>query len=185
MDSDTLNWVAMAVLSALLVIFGLPVMFEVFSGGHGKHSAKAGYKLPDAVATADAGQPKAKKGFDFKKVAALVGDASADSGKSVFKKCTTCHTVNEGGKNGQGPNLYDIVGRDRGNVDGFKYSKALIAKGGKWDYESLAAFIYKPKDWLKGTKMAFAGIKSDKDLANLLVYLQSLSSNPKPLPKPE
>ena len=187
MDSDTFNWIAMAVLSALLVVFGLPVMLEIFGGGHGKHSAKAGYKLPDAVAssTHGAGQPTAKKGFEFKKVVALLGEANANSGKATFKKCTSCHTANDGGKSGQGPNLYDIVGRDRGSVAGFKYSKAMVAKGGKWDYASLAEFVYKPKAWLKGTKMAFAGIKSEKDLANLMVYLQSLSGSPKPLPKAE
>ena len=185
MDSDTFNWIAMAVLSALLVIFGMPVAFEIFGGGHGKHSAKAAYKLPDAVATASTGQPAAKKGFEFNKVAALLANASADSGKATFKKCSSCHTVNEGGKSGQGPNLYDIVERDRAAVAEFKYSKAMVAKGGKWDYASLAEFLYKPKAWLKGTKMAFAGVKSEKDLANLLVYLQSLSGSPKPLPKAE
>ena len=186
MDSDSLNWAAMAVLSALLVAFGLPVAFEIMSGGHAKHAAKAGYKLPEAEATAQAGAGKdSKKGFDFKKVAALFGEASADSGARVFKKCSSCHTVNDGGKNGQGPNLYDILGRERGTVDGFKYSKALAAKGGAWDAASLAEFLYKPKAWLKGTKMAFAGLKSEKDLANMLVYLQSLSASPKPLPKAE
>jgi len=187
MDSDTLNWIAMAVLSALLVAFGLPVALEVFGGGHGEHSAKAAYKLPEAVASSDHGSSKqaAKKGFDFKKVAALFGESSADSGKAVFKKCATCHTVNDGGKNGQGPNLYDILGRERGSIAAFKYSKALAAKGGTWDAATLAEFLRKPKAWLKGTKMAFSGLKSDKDLANVLVYLQGLSSSPKPLPKPE
>ena len=185
MDSDTFNWIAMAVLSALRVVFGMPVAFEVFGGGHGKHSAKAGYKLPDAVASAGAGQPKAKKGFEFNSGAALLADASADSGKSTFKKCASCHTVNEGGKSGQGPNLYDIVERDRAAVSGFKYSKAMAAKGGKWDYASLAEFLYNPNAWLKGTKMAFAGITIEKDLAYLLVYLQSLSGSPKTLPKAE
>ena len=176
----------MAVLSALLLVFGMPVAVEVFGGGHAKHSAKAGYKLPDAVASASHGSAKpAKKGFEFKKVAALFGEAKAESGKAVFKKCMSCHTVNEGGKNGQGPNLYDIVGRERGSVAGFKYSKAMAAKGGKWDYATLAEFAYKPKAWLKGTKMAFAGMKKEKDLANLMAYLQSLSANPKPLPAAE
>jgi cytochrome c len=188
MDSDTFNWIAMAVLSALLLVFGMPVMLEIMhGGGKGKQVAKAGYKLPDATGSAGShgGAAPVKKGFEFKNVAALLEGASVDAGKAGFKKCSTCHTVNEGGKNGQGPNLYDIVGRDRASVEGFKFSKAMIAKGGAWDYETLAAFIHKPKKWLKGTRMAFQGLKSNKDLANMLAYLRSLSASPKPYPKVE
>lgn len=184
MDSNTFNWLAMAVLSALLLAFGMPTVLELMEGGHGKHSAEAAYKLPEAEATAGAADasPAAKKAFDFNKVAALFGDASADSGKAIFKKCASCHTADEGGKNRQGPNLYGIVGRARGSAEGFKYSKAMSDKGGTWDYATLAAFIHKPKQWLKGTKMGFAGLKKDKDLANVLAYLGSLSASPKPLP---
>ncbi len=187
MDSEFLNWTAMAVLSALLVAFGLPVAFEVFGGGHGKHSVTVGYQLPDPVAsTAQGGTQVAEsKGFDFNKVASLFESSSTDAGESVFKKCSTCHTVDEGAKNGQGPNLYDILGRKRANVAEFKFSKALTTKGGVWDAASLAEFLHKPKAWLKGTKMAFAGLDSEKDLANVLVYLQSLSATPKTLPKPK
>ncbi len=186
MDSFEFNKIAAAVLSALLLIFGTPILLEIVKGGgHGdSHGAKAGYKLPDPVASASTGggAAPAKKGFEFSKVAALLGDAKADAGKANFKKCAACHTVNDGGKNGQGPNLWDIVGRERASIAAFKYSKALAAKGGAWDYETLAAFLYKPKAWLKGTKMAFAGLKKEKDLANMLAYLQSLSSSPKPFP---
>lgn len=189
MDSDTFNWIAMAVLSALLLVFGMPVMLEILHGGdHGKHAAKAGYKLPEATASAaghGGGTAAAKKGFEFKAVARLLDGASVEAGKAGFKKCSTCHTINEGGKNGQGPNLYGIVGRDRGTVAGFKYSKAMTAKGGAWDYATLAEFIHKPKKWLKGTKMAFQGLKSDKDLAAMLTFLRSLSAAPKPFPKVE
>lgn len=183
MDSFEFNKIAAAVLSALLLIFGTPVLLEVLgSKGHGKHAAKAGYKLPDAPTGGKSGAPAtAKKGFEFAKVAALFGTASADSGKRVFKKCSACHTVNDGGKNGQGPNLYDIVGRDRAKIEGFKYSKAMQAKGGAWDYATLAEFLYKPKTWLKGTKMAFQGLKKEKDLADMMAYLASLSASPKPL----
>lgn len=183
MDSDTLNWAAMAILSALLLAFGMPTMLEVMHGGHGSHHAEAAYKLPEPEGTESAtAKATTKKGFDFTKVAALLGDATAESGQKVFKKCASCHTVNDGGKNGQGPNLWNIAGRAIGGAEGFKYSKAMAEKGGEWTYEALAEFLYKPKDYLKGTKMAFAGLKKEKDLANMMAYLQSLSASPKPFP---
>jgi len=184
MDSNTINWIAMAVLSALLLAFGMPVLLEVMHGGHGdEHHAKAAYALPEPDKTAAGGAaPEEKKGFEFAKVAALLPEASADAGKSRFKVCAACHTVNEGGKNRQGPNLWDIVGRGLGTGADFKYSKAMTEKGGVWDYPALAEFLNKPKVWLKGTKMSFVGLKKEKDIANILAYLQSLSATPKPFP---
>ena len=176
MDSFEFNKIAAAVLSALLLIFGTPILLDIVnSGGHGgEHGAKVGYKLPDAVASADHGGGAAdvKKGFEFNKISAMFADANADAGKAVFKKCTSCHTVNDGGKNGTGPNLWGVVGRDRGATSGFKYSKAMTAKGGAWDYASLAEFIYKPNAWLKGTKMAFAGLKDPQDRKDLIAFLK-------------
>ena len=184
MDSWEFNKIAAAVLAALLVIFGGKELIHIAEGGHAKHKTKAGYTLPVDVAAASSSGTASKpaSGFDFAKVAALLPAAKADAGAGVFKKCATCHTPNQGGKNGQGPNLWNIVNRDLGKSDGFKYSKALVGKGGKWDYESLALFLHKPKKWLKGTKMAFAGLKKPQDIANVLAYLQSLSDSPAPYP---
>ena len=181
MDSFELNKIAGAVLAALLVAFGSGTVLEVVSAGHDK--VKPGYVLPVEVASANKGAPAKKKGFEFAEVAKLLPAAKPEVGQGVFKKCSACHTVNEGGKHGQGPNLWEIVGRKRASIEEFKYSKALAEKSdGEWDYESLAAFIHRPKAWAKGTKMAFAGLRSNEDLAALLVYLRSLSASPKPLP---
>ncbi|MEM9356509.1 MAG: cytochrome c family protein [Pseudomonadota bacterium] len=184
MDSFELNKIAGAVLAALLVIFGGKEIIHIAEGGHAKGTKKAGYTLPVEVASAapSGAAPAAKKGFEFATVAALLPTAKVDAGQGVFKKCATCHTPNQGGKNGQGPNLWNIVNRDLAASDGFKYSKAMAQKGGKWDYESLALFLHKPKTWLKGTKMAFAGLKKPADIANLLAYMQSLSDSPVPFP---
>ena len=184
MDSFELNKIAGAVLAALLVIFGTKEIIHVAELSHGKEKAKSGYTLPVEIASASsgAGAPPAKKGLDFAKVAELMKTAKAENGAGVFKKCSTCHTPTNGGKNGTGPNLWNIVNRDFGKAEGFKYSKALLAKGGKWDYESLAGFMNKPKKWLKGTKMAFGGLKNPQDIADVLAYLRSLSDSPAPLP---
>lgn len=184
MDSWEFNKIAAAVLAALLVIFGGREVIAISSGGHAEHASKPGYTLPVEVASASkTGEaPAAPAGLDFAKVVELLPNANPTAGQGVFKKCTACHTPDQGGKNGQGPNLWNIVNRDKGSVDGFKYSKALTDKGGQWDYESLALFLHKPKSYLKGTKMAFAGIKNVNDLADVLAYLRSLSDSPAALP---
>ena len=96
--------------------------------------------------------------------------------------CKACHTFTQGGKNKIGPALWEIVGRTMGGGDGFKYSSGMMAMKQKWGYEELNKFLLKPRTYVKGTKMAFVGIKKVKDRANLIAYLRSLSPSPKPLP---
>ena len=116
-------------------------------------------------------------------IAALIGTADPAAGTKVFKKCKACHTVDKGGKNKIGPNLWDVVNSEAGKRPGFSYSKAMAAKGGTWTYETLGAFLAKPKKYLPGTKMAFAGLKKAKDRAAVIAYLRSLSDSPAPLPQ--
>lgn len=104
-----------------------------------------------------------------------LADGDADKGKKVFNKCKACHAVGEGAANKVGPQLNGIIGAAAGQVEGFKYSDALIeaAAGGLvWDDESLAAFLAKPKDFMKGTKMSFAGLKKEDEIENVIAYLQ-------------
>lgn len=115
-------------------------------------------------------------------LAALLTSADVAGGEKGMKKCTSCHTFEEGGANKIGPNLYGIVGRDIASVSGFAYSDALAGIDGDWNYEALDAFLEKPKDFAPGTKMAYAGMRSAEDRADLIVYLRSLSANPIPLP---
>ena len=106
----------------------------------------------------------------FLAMPAQAGDAAA--GEKVFRKCKSCHYVDQE-KNKTGPHLVNIVGRAAGAVDGFKYSSAMKESGLTWDEATLTEFLKKPKDYLKGTKMAFAGIRKDEDLANLIAYLKA------------
>ena len=101
---------------------------------------------------------------------AQAGDAAA--GKKVYNKCRACHTVDEGGANKVGPNLYGVIGREAGAVEGFKYSKALKESGIVWTEEKLGEFLTKPKAVLPKTKMAFPGLKKPEDIANLLAYMK-------------
>jgi len=112
----------------------------------------------------------------------LLAAANVDKGKKVAKKCVACHSFKNGGKNKVGPNLYDIMGKDRAKVPGFSYSSAIKTMGGKWGFEDMSAFLKKPKKFMPGTKMSFSGLKKSGDRAAIILYLRSFSDSPVTLP---
>ncbi|KYH12534.1 c-type cytochrome [Neorickettsia sp. 179522] len=117
-------------------------------------------------------------------MATFFKDANLEEGKKLSKKCVACHTFEKGGHNKVGPNLWDILGKNKAHLgDAFKYSKALLEKGGTWDYGSMIYLLYKPSSYIKGTKMSFAGLSNPQDIANLIMYLRTLSDSPVPLPE--
>ena len=115
-------------------------------------------------------------------ILALLASADIEAGIKVAKKCTACHEFNADGKNKTGPMLWNIVNASKGMKDGFSYSDALVGMGGAWDYDALNAFLYKPKAYIKGTKMNFVGLKKPSDRANMIAYLRSLADTPVALP---
>ena len=117
--------------------------------------------------------------LDIKEILAM---GNLAHGEKVFKKCSACHLVAKGGKNKIGPALYGIVGKDSAVSEGYSYSKAMKAHGKSWSFEELNAYLLKPQSYIKGTKMAFAGLRKDKDRASVILYLNSQSDSP--LPKP-
>jgi cytochrome c len=122
---------------------------------------------------------KAKSGNDIK---AFLNLGSIDHGKTVATKCIGCHSVSKGGGNKIGPALWGVIGRKVGSISGYKYSKAMSRFGKNWDFEAMNNFLIKPKDYVKGNKMAFAGISKEKDRASLILYLNEQNGSPLPLP---
>jgi len=106
---------------------------------------------------------------------ALASDPEA--GERVFNQCKACHQVGERAKNRVGPVLNGIVGRAAGTVDGFRYSDVMSESGLAWDEETLAGYLADPKGFLAGNKMAFAGLRSDEDIANVIAYLASFNAD--------
>ena len=114
-------------------------------------------------------------------ILALLANADIDSGQKISKKCIACHGFDSGGANKVGPNLYNIVNKDQGKAD-YAYSKTLASLSGKWTYEELNKFLYKPKLFYKGTKMNYAGLSKTKDRADLIAWLRTKSDSPVALP---
>lgn len=106
-------------------------------------------------------------------IAALIAEADVEKGAKVFSKCKACHKL-EDGANGTGPHLFGVVDRGIGGVDGFGYSSVIAEMGGTWGYDELNGFLENPKSYAKGTKMAFSGLKKEKDRANLIAYLETI-----------
>ena len=115
-------------------------------------------------------------------LSSLFKDADIAHGEKVFKKCAACHSVKKEGGNKIGPKLWNVMFRPVGSVTEYKYSKALSGYNKEWTWEEMNGFLLKPAKWIKGNKMGFAGLKSDKDRASVILYLNQNSDSPKTLP---
>lgn len=116
-------------------------------------------------------------------IAERLAVADLENGRRQAAVCLSCHNFDEGGRNGTGPNLWNIIGSDIGRNDDFSYSATLTSLEGDWDYETLDSFLTNPRGYAPGTKMSYSGMHNDQKRANIIMYLRSLSNNPKALPE--
>ena len=179
MDSFELNKIIAAVLMVALLVIGIGKFSDIIF--HVDKPEIPGYKVDiDQVATTTASTNTAEE--EKVDITALMAMGNIASGEKIFKKCAACHSIKKGGKNNIGPALYNVVSRKVGNISNYKYSKALAAYDKEWTFEELNGFLIKPSKWIKGTKMAYAGLRKEKDRASVIKYLNQNSDNPVPLP---
>jgi cytochrome c len=168
-----------AVLGVMLVGIGAETLV------HPNYPEKAAF-LPEVAAEASGGPAAPAGPPDFGRLFADPAGLQEliTRGERVHAQCVSCHNFDAGGPNGIGPNLHDVFGRPAASHAGFEYSEAMHGHGGSWDYLALNEFLTSPGTVVRGTKMAFAGIRNDQDRVALIAFLRSISPNNVPLPAP-
>ena len=179
MDSFELNKIIAAILMVGLLLIGIGKISEIIF--HVKKPEKPGYavEVEQVVSASSISTEETQEEFD---ISALMAMGDISSGEKIFKKCAACHSIVKGGKNNIGPALYNVVGRNVGVIADYKYSKALSSYEKEWTFEELNGYLIKPAKWIKGTKMAFAGLRKEKDRASVIKYLNQNSDSPLTLP---
>jgi len=169
-----INKLVAAILVTVLIVFGIgkisDIIFKVNETGI------VAYKVEEPARSSS--EAKAESSVEISSLLSL-GDVT--HGAKVFKKCAACHSIAQGGGNKIGPALWGVLGRQAGSISDYKYSKGMTAHGKTWSFEEMNGFLIKPKDWVKGTKMSFAGLKNVKDRAAIILYMNENSDNPLPL----
>ena len=181
MDSFELNKIIASILLVALLIIGISKISNIIFKVDKLDSSAYKVELPDDGAK-QISEENTMKSDDKVDISALMALGDIAHGEKVFKKCSACHSIEAGGGNKIGPALYNVVGRKIAVVEDYKYSKALVEYKKNWSFEELNGFLIKPQKWIKGTKMAYAGLRKEKDRASVILYLNKYSDNPLPLP---
>tara|TARA_X000000368_G_scaffold403919_1_gene379380 strand:- start:1753 stop:2295 length:543 start_codon:yes stop_codon:yes gene_type:complete len=180
MDSFEINKIVAAILMVALLVIGIGKLSDIIF--HVEKPKTPGYAVNVDQAVASSSQSSSETDDEKIDITALMAMGDLTTGEKVFKKCAACHSIVKDGKNNIGPALYNVVGRKVGDISDYKYSKALAGYGKVWTFEELNGYLIRPAKWIKGTKMAFAGLRKEKDRASVILYLNQNSDNPLPLP---
>ena len=175
MNSFEINKIISAILVTVLVVFGIGKISDIIFDKDKIDVAAYKVEAPEGEAL----QASAETSVD---ITALLEMGDVAHGEKVYKKCKACHSIKQGGGNKIGPALWNVIFRPVGSVTDYKYSKALSSYGKEWTWEEMNGFLIKPSKWIPNNKMGFAGLKSEKDRASVILYLNQNSVNPKPLP---
>ena len=180
MDSFEINKIVAAVLLVALLVIGIGKLSNIIF--YVDKPKTPGYVVEVEQVSTSSTETSSNTAEEKIDITALMAMGDTATGEKVFKKCAACHSIVKGGKNNIGPALYNVVGRQVGSISNYKYSKALSGYNKEWTIEELNGYLIKPAKWIKGTKMAFAGLRKEKDRASVILYLNQNSDNPLPLP---
>lgn len=170
MDNRT-NTIAGWALAGCTAALGLSIISGMYF--HSERPENMGYPIE--------GVEEAGGGAEEVPIATLLASADLAAGEASFAKCAACHTINQGGANGIGPNLWASLGQPHGHVAGFAYSDALKSIPGNWDFQSMSDWLASPRRYAPGTKMTFAGLSNPQERANMIAWMNTQGSN-LPLP---
>ena len=180
MDSFELNKIIAAILLTALIVIGIGKFADVLF--HVDKPEQSAYKIEGLDKAISEGNDKDIEVKEEINISQLLAMGDLSHGEKIFKKCSACHMVASDGKNMIGPKLWGVIGRKTGSISDYKYSKALASYSKEWSFEEMNGFLIKPASYIKGTKMAFAGLRKEKDRASVILFLNSKSDSPIPLP---
>ena len=172
-----MNKIIVSVILVIVLVLGINKITDVIF--HIEKPEKSAYRVANVSTTTETTSASSSTGSG--EIMALLALANVVDGKKVFKKCAACHSIAKGGGNKIGPALWGVLGKQSGSISDYKYSKAMAAHGKPWSFEEMNSFLIKPKDWIKGTKMTFVGLKNDKDRAAVILYMNEKTNSPLPL----
>jgi len=175
-----MNKIIVSIVLAIFLVLAINKIADVIF--YVEKPEKSAYQVDSVVTVASTTATESNsENSESENIMALFASVNAADGAKIFKKCAACHSIAQGGGNKIGPALWGVIGRKAGGVLDYKYSKAMAAYGKPWSFEEMNGFLTKPKEWIKGTKMSFAGLKNIKERAAVILYMNENSDNPLPL----
>ena len=174
-----MNKIIASIILAVILVLGINKITDILF--YVEKPEKSAYQVASVSTTTTTETTSASSSSGSGEIMALLASASVAYGEKVFKKCAACHSIAKGGGNKIGPALWGVLGRQAGSVSDYKYSKAMAAHGKTWSFEEMNSFLIKPRDWIKGTKMSFAGLKKAKDRVAVILYMNEKTDSPLPL----
>ena len=175
-----MNKIIVSIVLAVILVLGINEIADVIF--YVEKPEKSAYQVASvATITSSATAETSTENSESGNIMALFSSTSTADGAKVFKKCAACHSIAQGGGNKIGPALWGVLGRQAGSISDYKYSKAMVEYGKPWSFEEMNGFLTKPKEWVKGTKMSFVGLKNAKDRAAVILYMNENTDSPLPL----